>query len=239
MEIKSLPKGLYAICGDGPARAPGGLAVLDQVRGVLAGGCRVLQLRLKNLGDREAVALLREVLRECREAGALCLVNDRVDWALVTRADGVHLGAEDLPIEAARQVLGRGFVIGATTRNREEIQTAARLGADYVGLGPVFPTQSKQLVVPTLGLASLERIVTGSPLPVVAIGGVSRSNIEDVARTGVWGAAVIGDLLGGVDESSVAKVAERARALQNGFQMGANATNEELKPGQGRRGAAG
>jgi thiamine-phosphate pyrophosphorylase len=205
------PPGLYALADDG---APPGLSVQAQVEALLEGGVRVLQLRLKRTGGAAAVALAAWVAERTRAAGAVLLVNDRVDWAMLSGADGVHLGAEDLSVAEARQLLGTAALVGATVRTALEAEAARAAGADYVGLGPVFPPRSKEVAAPLLGLAGLERVVAKSPLPVVAIGGVGLDSIRAVARTGAYGAAVVSDLLGAED------IPSRVRRLEQEFLRG-------------------
>ncbi len=206
-----LPPGLYVLCDDGLRPD---LPLPELARQVLAGGAQVLQLRLKRTAEREAVELCREVTALCRAAGALCLINDRVDHALLSQAHGVHLGDDDLPPAEARQLLGPGAVIGVTTRNLEQIGAAARAGADYVGLGPVFATRTKQVNAPLLGLGGLERICRSSPLPVVAIAGLGLDNLGQVANAGAHGSAVGSDLLLAAD------LMQRTRALIDAFGSG-------------------
>jgi thiamine-phosphate pyrophosphorylase len=180
----------------------------------LRGGVRVLQLRLKHTAGAAAVAVTARVAARARGAGAVLLVNDRVDWAMLGGAHGVHLGEEDVRAGEARQLLGPKAVVGVTVRNAAQAQAAAAAGADYVGLGPVFPPRSKEVAAPLLGLEGLRRVVKESPLPVVAIGGVGLSSIRAVARAGAYGAAVVSDLLGAED------IAARARALEEEFLRG-------------------
>ncbi len=204
------PPGLYAIADDGSP----GRSVQAQVDALLEGGARVLQLRLKRTGAAASLALARWAQGRTRAAGCVLLVNDRVDWALLCGADGVHLGAEDLGVAEARALLGPAALVGATVRSTEEAVAAKAAGADYVGLGPVFPPKSKAVAAPLLGLAGLGRVVGSSPLPVVAIGGLSLHTISAVARTGAHGAAVVSDLLQAED------IAARVRALEEEFLRG-------------------
>jgi thiamine-phosphate pyrophosphorylase len=141
-------------------------------------------------------------------------VNDRVDWALLSGADGVHLGEEDVTAKEARTLLPHGALVGVTVRNVQEAAAARAAGADYVGLGPVFLPRSKAVSAPLLGLEGLLRVARDSPLPVVAIGGVALANIRAVARAGAYAAAVVSDLLLAKD------IAGRARALEEEFQRG-------------------
>jgi len=206
-----LPQGLYALCDDSVRPD---LSLEEKAARLLDGGVRVMQLRMKRTPVREALSAARAVVARCREAGAVCLINDRVDWALLSGAHGVHVGDEDLPPEDARALLGPGRLVGVTTRSLEMVKAARAAGADYAGLGPVFPTGTKVVNAPPLGLEALRRIVAESPLPLVAISGIRLENLEAVAATGVHGAAVASDLLAAPD------IAEQARRLGQAFERG-------------------
>ncbi|MBS1149415.1 MAG: thiamine phosphate synthase [Myxococcaceae bacterium] len=203
-----LPFGLYALLDDSVRP---GLDLAEAARAVLEGGAGVIQLRLKRLPDRQALALCCRVVELARPLGARVLVNDRVDLALLSGADGVHLGDDDLPVAQARKLLGPAALIGATTRNLAQIERAAAEGADHVGLGPVFATSTKQIPHPLLGVEGLARIAAVSPLPIVAIAGLRLGNLQPVARAGARCAAVASGLLEASD------LRERARALQAEF----------------------
>jgi len=206
-----LPPGLYALCDDGlsPERP-----LLEKGRALLQGGARALQLRAKRTPLRELATLARALARECEAHGALLLVNDRVDVALVSGAHGVHVGDEDVSPADARAVLGPGRLVGVTARGAEGIRAAQRAGADYVGLGPVFATSTKRVDAPPLGVGRLAELVRSSPLPVVAIAGIGLGNIAEVAAAGAHAAAVGSDLLLASD------IAERARLLSAEFHRG-------------------
>ena len=206
------PGGLYALCDD--AVRPE-LAVPEKAWRAIEGGARVLQLRLKTAEPRQALATIRAVLELTRPMGAVCLVNDRVDYALATGADGVHVGDDDLPVEQARRLLGPSRVVGRTARSLVDILEARQAGADYVGLGPIFPTTTKRVNHPPLGIDGLRAIAAASPLPIVAISGISIDNIAEVAAAGAHGAAVASDLLNAVD------ITEQARRLVRAFETGA------------------
>jgi thiamine-phosphate pyrophosphorylase len=211
-----LPRGPYLLCDD-TVRPE--LPLVDKAARLLAGGARILQLRMKCTPAREALAIAREVVAACRRAGALCLVNDRVDLALLAGANGVHVGDEDLPVEAARELLGPMGLVGATVRNAQGARAAQEAGADYVGVGPIFATTTKQVPAPVLGLEGFAAVVRGSPVPVVGIGGVGLENIAKVAQTGAWGAAVVSDVLLAED------IAERVRQLRAAFDTGVRGTS--------------
>jgi thiamine-phosphate pyrophosphorylase len=211
-----LPRGLYVLCDD-TVRPE--LSLAEKAVRLLDGGARVLQLRMKRTPMREALASAREVVAACRRAGAVCLVNDRVDLALLAGADGVHVGDEDLPPEAARELLGPGRLVGVTVRGLADARAAQGAGADYVGLGPVFGTTTKQVSAPVLGLEGFGAVVRESPLPVVGIGGVKLENIEALAATGAYGGAVASNALLAED------IAERVRLLATAFDRGARGTS--------------
>ncbi|QAT83884.1 thiamine-phosphate pyrophosphorylase [Corallococcus coralloides] len=203
-----LPQGPYLLCDDSIRPE---LPLVDKAGRLLDGGARVLQLRMKHTPPREALAAARAVVALCRRAGAVCLINDRVDLALLSDAHGVHVGDEDLPPEAARELLGAGRYVGVTARGAEGAKAARAAGADYVGVGPLFGTTTKVVAAPVLGLEAFRRVVADSPLPVVGIGGVGLSNIASVAATGAHGAAVVSDALLAQD------IAERVRQLAAAF----------------------
>jgi len=206
-----LPRGPYLLCDDTVLPH---VPLVDKAARLVAGGARVLQLRMKRTPPRDALATAREVAALCRRAGTLCLLNDRVDLALLAGADGVHVGDEDLPPEAARELLGPGRLVGVTVRGVEGARAARDAGADYVGVGPLFGTTTKQVAAPVLGLEAFTEVVRGSPLPVVGIGGVGLANIGRVAAAGAHGAAVVSDALLAED------IAERVRRLLAAFEQG-------------------
>jgi thiamine-phosphate pyrophosphorylase len=149
---------------------------------------------------------------------ALVLVNDRPDLALLSGADGAHLGEEDLPVAEARAILGPEVLVGRTARTVEEALAALAAGADHVGYGPVFPSATKPLAVPPRGLEALAAVCAAMvPTPVVAISGITLENVGAVARAGAAAAAVIGDLFERGDPRS------RAEALAAEFARGAGA----------------
>jgi len=177
--------GLYAIVGGGGAVA--------QARAAIAGGARVVQLRMKDAPAGAVLAAAREIVA-LAEGRALVIVNDRADLALLAGADGVHLGDEDLPPAEARRLLGPELLVGRTTRTLEEARAALREGADHVGFGPIFPSGSKRLPVPPRGTGMLREVAAALGAPVVAIGGITAANAGEVARAGAACAAVIGAL---------------------------------------------
>jgi thiamine-phosphate pyrophosphorylase len=172
------------------------LSHAEQVLRLTRGGARLIQLREKRLA---ALGFFREAeaaLRVARAGGAHLIINDRVDIALALGADGVHLGQDDLPPEAARRILGARAIIGFSTHNLEQARLAARLPIDYLAIGPIFPTLSKENPDPTVGLDGLRRVREAVPsLPLVAIGGITVENAPDTVAAGADSLAVIGALL--------------------------------------------
>lgn len=173
---------------------------ISGTRAVLAGGCRWVQLRMKEASEEEILRTGREVGRLCREAGATFLLDDHAELVRELRADGVHLGRNDLPVAEARRLLGPDALIGATANTFEEIEHAAVQGADYIGLGPFRFTQTKRNLSPVLGIEGYRRILTrcreaGIALPVVAIGGITHADIAPLLETGLAGIALSGALL--------------------------------------------
>jgi thiamine-phosphate pyrophosphorylase len=197
--------GLYAIAG---GRDP-----VEQARAAIAGGARVVQVRLKDRPAGDVLEAARRVVALAR-GRALVLVNDRADLALLSGADGVHGGDEDLPPAEARRLLGPERLVGRTTRTIEEARAALAEGADHVGFGPMFGTRSKALALPPRGLAALREVCAALPAPVVAIGGITEENVAEVAAAGAACAAVIDDLFGRGDPEA------RARILSARFEEG-------------------
>ncbi|TAM88456.1 thiamine phosphate synthase [bacterium] len=185
--------GLYVILGHAGA--------LERLEACLAAGVRLFQYR----GKAEAMlATAQALVGRCRAAGALLIVNDDLELALAAGAHGLHLGQEDargLDVAAVRRRLGSA-ILGLSTHDGEQARRAALLGADYVGAGCTFPTQSKEHVV-DIGLAGLQRIVEASPVPVAAIGGINAGNIAAVRAAGAAMAAVIG-AVASVDDAGAA-----------------------------------
>lgn len=160
------------------------------------GGAQMIQLREKHLDARDFFREAEAALRVARKAGVRLIINDRVDIALALGADGVHLGQDDLPPEAARRILGERAVIGFSTHNPEQARLAASLPIDYLAIGPIFPTSSKDKPDPTVGLDGLSRVRETVPsLPLVAIGGITLENARKTLAAGADSLALIGALM--------------------------------------------
>ena len=173
------------------------LSHAEQVKRLIAGGATLIQLREKNNSVRAFSADASEAIRIAHSAGANLIINDRVDVALALGADGVHLGQTDMPVAAARRLLGDDAIIGFSTHNIEQFKAALDLPIDYLAFGPIFPTQSKRNPDPIAGLDALSIIKSiNSRLPLVAIGGIDKSNVVRVLSTGADSAAIISAIVG-------------------------------------------
>ena len=188
--------------------------LIDAVQAALDGGATMVQLRAKRLGGYDLYRRATQLKFLCEQYGALFVVNDRLDIALVTGADGVHLGASDLPVDVARELAPPGFLIGFSPKTLDDVAAAARLGADYVGLGPVFPTGSKADAQPPIGIDGLRQQIAVARVPTVGIGGITVANAEAVVAAGADGVAVISAILGAVDPT--AATADLAAAVARG-----------------------
>lgn len=161
----------------------------------IKGGADVIQLRDKSLSTSELIQTAIKIAALCKKHNVTFLVNDRVDVALVSDADGVHLGMKDISIREARKLLGKNKIIGGTAHSFGEAKKCEKDGADYIGYGHIYPTKTKYKPEKPKGTEQLKLIVSKIRVPVIAIGGISPANIEDVMATGVHGAAVVGSVL--------------------------------------------
>lgn len=172
----------------------------------IRGGADVIQLRHKSLARGELLALARKLRDETRAAGVLFVVNDHVDIALLSEADGVHLGPEDLSIEGARRVAGDRLLIGASASSPEAATAAVGHGADYLGSGPAFatPIKSEKQVIGPAGVAAVAA-AAGAAVPVFAIGGIDASNLAQLTAVGVRRVCVIRAVADAVDPEAAVR----------------------------------
>jgi thiamine-phosphate pyrophosphorylase len=166
-------------------------AQMERVSEALEAGVTAMQLRAKEGSTRALVQMGQTLAATCRRRGALFIVNDRLDVALACGADGVHLGLDDLPLPAARAIAGPNLVIGASVGTVGEALEAQAQGADYLGVGSVFHTLSKADAGPPIGMEGLRQVAQATPLPVVAIGGITVENAAFTLSSGAVGVAVI------------------------------------------------
>ena len=191
-----LPSHFYAIVDPIAGHDPAMLAGV-----MLEAGARILQLRLKNVSTRDFLATARAISQLCHRRDALFIVNDRVDITMLSDADGVHLGQNDLPLEAGRELLGPDKIIGVSTSNVDLARAAEAGGADYIGFGPMYPGGLKN-TQQGRGLEALAQVRAAVKLPIVAIGGITEVTMPDVLAAGADAAAIITDVVKAPDISA-------------------------------------
>ena len=179
--------------------------LLQIVEAALSGGVTAVQLRDKRSPPADLFELGREMRRICSQHGAPLLVNDRADLALALSADGVHLGAEDLPPSEARRLLPPPRWIGVSAAGVEEARSAEDSGADYLGVGPIFPTSTKPDAGDPIGLERLSEIASAVRIPVIGIGGIGVANCGSVMEAGAAGVAVISAIITAEDPATEAR----------------------------------
>lgn len=164
---------------------------LEIAKLAIAGGADTIQFRQKSGSTKEMIEEARKIKQVCKEAEVSFIVNDRIDVAIASEADGVHLGQDDFPISMARRLLGPDKIIGGSASDKDEAMDCFSQGADYVGFGPVYVTTSKDDAGPVSGISLLKEVVNTIRLPIIAIGGISVENVPGVMKAGAAGIAVI------------------------------------------------
>lgn len=207
---KVLPAGLYGITAEKFSAGRTNIQVVEQM---IQGGVKVIQYR-----EKRADKSYRTILEECtlireltRAAGVTFIVNDYVDVALLVDADGVHVGQDDLPVGAVRKLLGRNKIVGLSTHSPRQAEEAVRAGADYIGVGPIFATKTKDDVGDAVGCTYLDWVVENISLPFVAIGGIKRTNIAQIIQRGVKNICLVTEIVGAAD------IAETIKELNTAF----------------------
>ncbi|HNI09989.1 MAG TPA: thiamine phosphate synthase [bacterium] len=185
---KRLNVSLYFIADVGMIPAGKICSVVEEA---IQGGVTFVQLRAKTLSVNAMIALGRTIHQVTYSKNIPLIINDRIEVAAAIGAEGIHLGQEDITVGAARKILGDSAIIGISTHTQQEAQTAESAGADYIGVGTVFPTASKKDIVGIIGTTGLKQIRDLVKLPVVAIGGINQNNVKEVLACGVDGIAVI------------------------------------------------
>jgi len=203
-EVKLYVLVTSSLARGGPERA---------AQAAIRGGADCIQLREKEMPDGQLLALARDLRRLTREAGVLLIVNDRPDIAALVGADGVHVGQDDLPVAAARRILPPWGIVGLSTHNPTQLATAVEAGCDYIAVGPVFPTETKD-AGPVAGIAYLRRGLADSPFPIVPIGGINADNVCRLVEAGAERVAVCSAVIAAEDPAAAA--AEIKRRLENG-----------------------
>lgn len=173
---------------------------LDSIRLALEGGIKWVQLRMKDATEDEIISVGTEVRKLCDQYGATFIIDDHVELVHKLKADGVHLGKNDMPIAEARNILGKDIIIGGTANTFEDIAAHYQATANYIGCGPFRFTTTKKGLSPTLGLEGYRNVMTkvkeaGINIPVVAIGGITAEDIPDIMQTGIAGIALSGAIL--------------------------------------------
>ncbi len=186
-----LIKGLYAIID---TRSLKGRNPLEFTGQVIRGGAKIIQLRDKTTSKKDLLPIAQALSDLCKANGVLFIINDNLDIALAVGADGLHIGQEDLAVNAARKLAPMDMIIGCSVFNAEQAQQAVADGADYVAVGAIFPTPSKDAVV--LGLEPLRQVKQAVSVPVVAIGGINLDNLTEVKKAGADSIAIVGAILG-------------------------------------------
>ena len=206
---KFLQAGLYLVTSE---TMSAGRRTPDIIRAALAGGVKLVQLREKELAPDPFVELAGEARRLTADAGALLIINDRLDVALAVGADGVHLGRNDTPVDEARR-LAPDLIIGASSHSMEEALDAEKRGASYVNIGPLFPTKTKAWDSRFLGLEGLKRIAPAVSIPFTVMGGIKMEHVRDLAAAGARTLAVITAITAAPDPEQAARafLAELAR----------------------------
>ena len=211
MKLKREDLLLYAITDRSWLREGESLASVTEE--ILKGGATCLQLREKAAGQEEMVRLARELLPLCRAYGVPLIINDNVEVCRLVDADGVHVGSGDMPVEDVRRLAGRDFIIGATAKTAEQAAAAEKAGADYIGIGAVFPSPTKSSAV-RITTRQLKEICSFVSIPAVAIGGINENNIEALKGCGAAGVAVISAIFGAPDiAAAAAALKEKAKEV--------------------------
>jgi thiamine-phosphate pyrophosphorylase len=194
--------GLYVVTDEGLSK---GLSHLQIAERAVRGGANVIQLRDKSLGGRKLLEIAIEIKKVTKKAGALFIMNDRLDVALASGADGVHLGQDDLPLKDALKLVPKGFIIGITVHDVAEAIEAQKGGASYLGLSPIFQTGSKSDAGAACGIQMIKDVKKKVSIPVVGIGGINATNAREVLEAGADGIAVISAVVSQPDVEMAAR----------------------------------
>lgn len=205
----SLPAGIYGITAE---QFSGGRTNVEVVREMIAGGIRILQYREKRhrKGAGEMLAECRQIREMTREAGVLLVINDYPDLALMVDADGVHVGQEDYPVSEVRRLIGPDKLIGLSTHHPDQAAAAAAAGADYIGVGPIYSTRTKEDVCAPVGLEYLDHVARTCPLPFVAIGGIKTNNLADVVAHGARTVCLVTEIVAAADIQATVRALQAA-----------------------------
>ena len=196
----------YDLCVVTDAGLSRGRGHIDVVSAAIMGGATMIQLREKAATTTSFVEFGQELLAVTREAGVPLIVNDRVDVALAVGADGVHVGQDDMPAAMARRLIGSSMILGISATTLEEALRGERDGADYLGVGPIFPSGTKPDARPAMGIGGLSAIANRVRIPIVAIGGVGPDNVASMIAAGAAGVAVVSAVVSAPDVEGAARL---------------------------------
>ena len=202
MRKNILDTDLYCLTAEKFSLGRSNIAVVEEM---LASGIKLIQYREKEkyMGEKyEECLAIRELTKKY---GATFIVNDHIDLALAVSADGVHVGQEDMPVEVIRKLIGQEMIIGLSTHSKEQAEKAVILGVDYIGVGPIYATQTKDDVCAAVGLAYLDYVVQHIKLPFVVIGGIKEHNIVELAQHGAKCFALVTEIVGAADIAGTIK----------------------------------
>ncbi|MCL0100678.1 thiamine phosphate synthase [Peptococcaceae bacterium] len=200
---------IYAITSEEHSLGRSNIEVVEQL---IKAGVKIIQYREK---EKKKLYKFKEckIIREMtKRAGVTFIVNDDVDIALAVKADGVHVGQEDLPVEEVRKIVGEGMIIGLSTHSPAQAMEAVKKGADYIGVGPIFPTKTKKDVCYPVGFEYLDYVVKNIKIPFVAIGGIKEHNIKEVQKRGATCFAMVTELVGARDIAAKVKAIRKRLA---------------------------
>jgi thiamine-phosphate pyrophosphorylase len=203
--------GLYFITDAGLSKKD----IFEDVKAAIKGGVRIVQYREKNKTKEEMVEEAKKIKIICMQNDVLFLINDSVDIALEVGADGVHLGLDDISYEKARKLLGNEKIIGLTAHNMEEAIEFEKLGADYLGVSPIFETTTKRDAGRAMGLEKFKEIVNSVSIPCIGIGGINEENMEEVMKAGADGVAMISAIVTKDDvEETVRGIIDKIKSIK-------------------------
>ncbi|MEJ2730652.1 MAG: thiamine phosphate synthase [Deltaproteobacteria bacterium] len=201
MKLKNIDYSLYLVTDRGLAR---GRSALEIVTAAVRGGASVVQLREKGCSTREFIEQGLVIKKFLKDHGVPLIINDRVDVAQAVKADGVHLGQNDMPLGLAKKILGESMIIGISAESVKNAIEAEKGGADYLGVSPIYTTPTKTDTAPALGLTGLKEIREAVRLPLVGIGGLNTENAAEVIRNGADGVAVVSAIVAADDPETAA-----------------------------------
>jgi thiamine-phosphate pyrophosphorylase len=209
MEKQKIDYSLYLVTDGALSKMP----MPEVVKKAVAGGVTCVQIREKSADTREFIEIAAEIKNILAGSGVPLIINDRVDIALAVKADGVHLGQSDMPLDMARRICGSGMIIGISAESDNDAVEAERNGADYVAVSPVFSTPTKTDTAKPMGLDGIKSIKKLVKLPVIGIGGINFSNAAEVIKSGADGIAIVSAIMAADDPEKAARELKIAMSL--------------------------